>query len=50
MITKSQPAHTLLPGLMLAACVALPGGAAAQTPPPTTGTGRAQHRDGGSAS
>ena len=39
MITKSQPAHTLLPGFMLAACVALPGGAAAQTPPPTTGTG-----------
>ena len=39
MITKSQPAHTLLPGLMLAACVALPGGAAARTAPPTSGTG-----------
>ena len=39
MITKPQTAHTLLPGLMLIACVALPGGAAAQTPPPTTGTG-----------
>ena len=38
MITKSQPAHTLLPSFMLVACGALPGGAAAQTPPPTTGT------------
>ncbi len=39
MITKSQPAHTLLPGFMLVACVALPGGAAAQTAPPTKGPG-----------
>ena len=39
MITRPQPAHILLPGFMLAACVALPAGAAAQTPPPTKGTG-----------
>ena len=36
MITKPQRTQTLLPSLLLAACVALPAGAAAQTAPPTT--------------
>lgn len=39
MITRSHPAHTLVPGFLLAACVALPAGANAQTAPPITGTG-----------
>ena len=38
MITRPQPAHTLPPGFMLAACVAFPAAASAQTPPPTTGS------------
>lgn len=35
MITKPRPAHTLLNGIGLAACTALPAGSAAQTAPPT---------------
>ena len=39
MTRESHPSHTFLPGLILAACMALPAGASAQTAPPTTGTG-----------
>ena len=39
MTRQSRAAHTFLPGFMLAACMALPAGASAQTAPPTTGTG-----------
>ena len=39
MTKQSRAAHPFLPGFILAACVALPAGASAQTMPPTTGTG-----------
>lgn len=39
MITKPRPAHTLLNGFALAACMALPAGAASQTAPPAAETG-----------
>ena len=39
MTRDSLSTHTFLPGFMLAACVALPAGAAAQTAPPTTAAG-----------
>lgn len=39
MITKPRPAHTLLNGIGLAACTALPAGSAAQTAPPTMDAG-----------
>ncbi len=39
MIRKPRPAYILLPGLMLAACAALPGEAAAQTTMSTRGPG-----------
>jgi len=38
MITRPRPAHTLLNGIALAACTALPAGAAAQTEPLTMDT------------
>lgn len=37
MIAKPKPAHALLPGFLLAACAALPGGAAAQSATPAKG-------------
>lgn len=39
MITRPKPAHALLPGFLLAACAALPGGAAAQSATPAMGPG-----------
>lgn len=39
MITKPKPAHALLPGFLLAACVALPGGSAAQSATSAKGPG-----------
>lgn len=39
MIPKPKPAHTLLPGLLLAASVALPGGTSAQSATPARGPG-----------
>lgn len=39
MTRESHPAHTFLPGFILAACVALPAGASAQTAPPATAAG-----------
>ena len=39
MITKPKPAHALLPGFVLAACAALPGGSAAQSATPAKGPG-----------
>ena len=36
---ESHSAHTFLPGFILAACVALPAGASAQTAPPGTAAG-----------
>ena len=39
MITRPKPAHALLPGFLLTACAALPGGAAAQSATPTKGPG-----------
>ena len=39
MITDTTSRTHLVAGFMLAACVALPAGASAQTVPPTTGTG-----------
>ncbi len=38
MITKPRPAHTLLSGIALAACMGLPAGAVSQTAPPATET------------
>ena len=39
MITIPKPAHTLLPGFLLAACAALSDGAAAQSATPSKGSG-----------
>ena len=39
MSTKPKPAHALLPGFLVAACAALPGGSAAQSTTPAKGTG-----------
>lgn len=39
MIRQPRIAHTLMPGFLLAACVALPGGSAAQSATPTRGPG-----------
>ena len=39
MTREPRAAHTFLPGFILAACVALPAGASAQTAPPATAAG-----------
>ena len=39
MTRESHSTHTFLPGFILAACVALPAGASAQTAPPATAAG-----------